>query len=90
MEQNEDRRPVIEETLAAPPTEASLRLQVTDLLLRRPQDVRMGRSTREQSDVLRHMKRRWRPTGATSTRPSTANEEVTVPDAGGRTYARSA
>ena len=55
MEQNEDRRPVIEETLAAPPTEASLRLQVTDLLLRRPQDVRIGRSTREQSDVLRHI-----------------------------------
>jgi hypothetical protein len=55
MELNEDRRPAIGETLAAPPTEASLRLQVTDLLLGRQQDVRTGRSTREQSDVLRHI-----------------------------------
>jgi hypothetical protein len=53
MEQNEDRSPAIEEVLVAHPTEASLRLQLTDLLLRRPRDVRMGRSTREQSDVLR-------------------------------------
>ena len=49
MEQSEDPRPAIEE---ATPTEASLRLQVTDLLLRRPHDVRMGRSMR---DVLRHI-----------------------------------
>ena len=52
MERNEDRGPMIEEVLVARPTEASLRLQLTDLLLRRPRDVRMGRSTREQSDVL--------------------------------------
>ena len=55
MEQSEDPRPAIEEALAATPTESSLRLQVTDLLLGRPRDVRMGRSTREQSDVLRHI-----------------------------------
>jgi len=36
----------------APPTETSLRLQVTDLLLGRRRDVRRGRSTREQSHVL--------------------------------------
>ena len=55
MESNEGRRPAIEEVLGATPSEASLRLQVTDLLLGRPRDVRMGRSTREQSDVLRHI-----------------------------------
>jgi hypothetical protein len=33
MEQNEDRIPPIEEALIATPTEASLRVQVTDLLL---------------------------------------------------------
>ena len=55
MEQNEDRSPAIEEVLVAPPTEASLRLQVTDLLLGRPRDVRMGRSAREQGDVLQHI-----------------------------------
>jgi hypothetical protein len=55
MEQSEDPRPAIEEVLAAPPTAASLRLEVTDLLLGRPHDVRMGQSTREQSDVLRHI-----------------------------------
>ena len=52
MEQNEDPRPAIEEALAAPPTEASLRLQVTDLLLGRPRDVRAGR---EQGDVLQQI-----------------------------------
>ena len=52
MEQNEDLSPAIEEVLVAPPTETSLRLQVTDLLLGRRRDVRRGRSTREQSDVL--------------------------------------
>lgn len=36
-------------------TEASLRLQVTDLLLGRPRDVRIARSTREQSDVLQQI-----------------------------------
>jgi hypothetical protein len=55
MEQNEDRRPAIEEVLVAPPTDASLRLQLTDLLLRPPGDVRMGRSTREQSWVLQRI-----------------------------------
>jgi hypothetical protein len=55
MEQNEDPRPAIEEALAAPPTEASLRLQVTDLLLGRPRDVRTGRSVREQGDVLQQI-----------------------------------
>jgi hypothetical protein len=52
MEENEDRSPESEEVLMASPTEASLRLQVTDLLLGGPRDVRMGRSTRKQSDVL--------------------------------------
>jgi hypothetical protein len=55
MEQNEDPRPAIEEALAAPPTEASLRLQVTDLLLGGPRDVRTGRSAREQGDVLQQI-----------------------------------
>jgi hypothetical protein len=55
MERNEDRRPMIEEVLVATPTEASLRLQVTDLLLRRTRDVRTGWSTREQSDVLQQI-----------------------------------
>ena len=55
MKRNEDRRPMIEEMLVATPTEASLRLQVTDLLLRRTRDVRMGRSRREQSDVLQQI-----------------------------------
>ena len=52
MEENEDLSPEIEELLVASPTEASLRLQVTDLLLGGPRDVRMGRLTLEQSDVL--------------------------------------
>ena len=52
MEQNEDRIPAIEKELVA---EASLRLQVTDLLLRRQRDIRMGCSTREQSDVLQQI-----------------------------------
>ena len=52
MEQNEDRIPAIEEVLMASPTEASLRLQVTDLLLSRVRDLRMDWSTREQSEVL--------------------------------------
>jgi hypothetical protein len=55
MEQNEDLSPAIEEVLVAKATEASLRLQVTDLLLGRRREVRMGRSTREQSDVLRQI-----------------------------------
>ena len=55
MEPNEDSSPAIEERLAATPAEASLRLQVTDLLLGRPRDVRMGWPTREQSDVLQRI-----------------------------------
>ena len=50
MEQ--DRNPAIEDVLEAVPDEASLRLQVTDLLLGRLRDVRVGRLTLEQSDVL--------------------------------------
>ena len=52
MDSNEGRRPAIEEVLGATPSEASLRLQVTDLLLRRVRDVRTGQSTREQNDIL--------------------------------------
>ena len=55
MEQNEDLSPAIEDVLVAPATETSLRLQVTDLLLGRRRDVRRGRSTRKQSDVLRQI-----------------------------------
>ena len=55
MEQHQDRIPAIEEVLVAPPIEASLRLQITDLLLRRTRKVRMGRSTRELSDVLQQI-----------------------------------
>lgn len=55
MEQNDELSPAIQDVLVAPPTESSLRLQVTDLLLGRRRDVRRGRSTREQSDVLRQI-----------------------------------
>jgi hypothetical protein len=55
MEQNEDRIQPIEEVLVAPPTEASLRLEVTDLLLGGLRDVRMGRLNLEQSDVLQQI-----------------------------------
>ena len=55
MEENEDRSPESEEVLVSPATETSLRLQVTDLLLGRRRDVRRGRSTREQSNVLRQI-----------------------------------
>jgi hypothetical protein len=55
MNENADRIPSIEEVLVASPTEASLRLQVTDLLLGRLRDLRMGWSTREQSDVLQQI-----------------------------------
>ena len=53
--EREDPSPAIEEVLVATPTEASLRLQVTDLLLGRPHDVRMGRTTREQNDTLQQI-----------------------------------
>ena len=49
------RNPATENGLVAAPEEASLRLQVTDLLLGRRRDVRVRRSTREQSDVLRQI-----------------------------------
>ena len=39
----------------AAPTEASLRVQVTDLLLGGLRDVRIGRLTLEQSDVLQRI-----------------------------------
>jgi hypothetical protein len=55
MEEDEDRIPAIEEVLVAAPTEASLRLQVTNLLLSRLRDLRMGWSTREQSEVLQQI-----------------------------------
>jgi hypothetical protein len=53
MEQ--DRNPAIEEVLVAPPTETSLRLQVTDLLLGRRRDVRRGESPLKQSHVLQQI-----------------------------------
>jgi hypothetical protein len=61
MEEDEDRIPAIEEVLVAPPIEASLRLQVTDLLLKRTRNVRMGRSTRELSDVLQRIEAALEP-----------------------------
>jgi hypothetical protein len=55
MKESEDRIPPIEEALIAAPTEASLRVQVTDLLLGGLRDVRMCRLTLEQSDVLQQI-----------------------------------
>jgi len=55
MEENEGRSQESEEVLVAFPTEASLRLQVTDLLLGGLRDASIGRSTREQSEVLRQI-----------------------------------
>jgi hypothetical protein len=55
MKESEDRIPLIEEALMAAPTEASLRVQVTELLLGGPRDVRMGRLTLEQSDVVQRI-----------------------------------
>jgi hypothetical protein len=52
MEQNEDLSPAIEDVLASAPTEASLRRQVTDLLLGGSRDVGVGWLTLEQSDLL--------------------------------------
>jgi hypothetical protein len=53
MEQ--DRNPAIEDVLAAAPSEASLRRQVTDLLLGGSHGVRLGWLTLEQSDVLQRI-----------------------------------
>jgi hypothetical protein len=50
MEQSHN--PAIEDVLEAAPNEASLRLQVTDLLLDGLRDVGVGRLPQEQSDVL--------------------------------------
>jgi hypothetical protein len=55
MNENADRIPSIEEALVATPAEASLRLQVTDLLLGGLRDVRMGQLTLEQSAVLQQI-----------------------------------
>ena len=55
MNENADRIPSIEEALVVSPTEASLRLQVTDLLLGGLRDVRMGQLTLEQWDVLQQI-----------------------------------
>ena len=55
MEENEYRGLEIEDLLMASPTEASLRLQVTDLLLGGLREVRMGRLTLQQSDVLQQI-----------------------------------
>jgi hypothetical protein len=52
MEEDKDRSPEIEELPMASPTDAWLRLQVTDLLLGGLRDVRTGRLNLEQSDVL--------------------------------------
>jgi hypothetical protein len=55
LKESEDRIPPIEEVLVATPTDASLRLQITDLLLGGLRDVRMGRLILEQSDVLQQI-----------------------------------
>lgn len=55
MNESGDRIPSVEEALMATPTEASLRLQVTDLLLGGLRNVRMGQLTLEQSDVLQQI-----------------------------------
>ena len=55
MKENGDRFPPIEEALMAAPTEASLRVQVTDLLLGGLRDVLIGRLTLEQRDVLQRI-----------------------------------
>ena len=55
LEENENRIPAIEGGLVAPLSEASLRLQVTDLLLSRLRDMRVGRLTLQQSDVLQQI-----------------------------------
>jgi hypothetical protein len=55
MKESGDRIPSIEEALVATQTEASLRVQVTDLHLGGLRDVRIGRLTLEQSDVLQRI-----------------------------------
>jgi len=55
MEENEYRALEIEDLLMASPTEASLRLQVTDLLLGGLRGIRTDRLPLEQSDVLQRI-----------------------------------
>jgi hypothetical protein len=55
MKESEGSILPIEEALMAAPTEASLRVQVTDLLLGGLRDVRIDRLTLEQSDVLQRI-----------------------------------
>ena len=55
MEENEYRGLEIEDLLMASPTEASLRLQVTDLLLGGLRVIRTDRLPLEQSDVLQRI-----------------------------------
>ena len=55
MKECGDRTPSVEEALMATPTEASLRVQVTDQLLGGLRDIRIGRLTLEQSDVLQQI-----------------------------------
>jgi hypothetical protein len=55
MKLNKDRIPALEEVLVASATEASLRLQVTDLLLGGLRNVRIGRLTLEQRDGLQQI-----------------------------------
>jgi hypothetical protein len=51
----QDRNPAIEDGLGAASDEASLRLQVTDLLLGGLRDVRVGRLPLEQSGALQEI-----------------------------------
>jgi hypothetical protein len=55
MEEKEYRGLEIEDLLMASPTEASLRLQVTDLLLGGLRGIRTDRLPLEQSDVLQRI-----------------------------------
>jgi hypothetical protein len=55
VEENEVPIPATEKGTVDSTTEASLRLELTDLLLIRLRDVRMGRSTRAPSDVLQQI-----------------------------------
>ena len=65
--------------LVASPTEASLRLQVTDLLLGRRRDGTKGPVDPESRAMsCDRSKRRWKPTGATFTLPRPANGMVAV------------
>jgi hypothetical protein len=55
MEVDEDRSPATEKGIVAPLTESSLRLHVTDLLMGRLRGAPVGRSAREQSEVLQRI-----------------------------------